>query len=221
MAGVYAIVNIWNGNQYIGSSIHPERRKIEHFGDLRRGKHHSVYLQRSFNKYGESAFAFRVLLYCEEKDLFYYEQSLIDLRTPAYNVYPCVDGPRGFRHSQESRRKMSEARKGRPSGNKGKRASEESKRKMREAQKNRPPISEETRRKKSESAKRRLPHSPEARAKMKEAWKHRAPASVESRRKMSESQKGRRHSEETKRKMSEAQRQCWARRREHIAEAGQ
>ena len=78
--------------------------------------------------------------------------------------------------------------------------SEEVRRKMSEARKN---VSEETRRKIGEAAKGRK-HSVETRKKISEANKRRK-ISEETLRKMSEAKKGRRHSEDHKRKMSEAQ----------------
>lgn len=62
----------------------------------------------------------------------------------------------GKKHSEESRKKMSDAKKGRIPWNKGKKASEESRKKMSEAKKGKPSsfkgkkMSEETRRKLSE-----------------------------------------------------------------------
>ena len=61
---------------------------------------------------------------------------------------------KGKKESEETRRKKSEARKGRPPNNKGKKASEETRRKMSEAHKN---ISDETRSKMSDANKGRIP----------------------------------------------------------------
>ena len=92
-------------------------------------------------------------------------------------------GARGWHHSEETKRRMSESHRGR-------RHSEDAKRRLSEASKNRPPASEETKRKMSES--------------LKAAWKRRKEAcpiipvwnrgrtgvySEETLRKMSESQK--------------------------------
>ena len=74
----------------------------------------------------------------------------------------------GKHTSEETRKKQSNAKKGKPSGRKGKTLSEETKLKMSNSQKNRSPITEETRLKMSLShtgSKR----SEEVRQKMKEA----------------------------------------------------
>ena len=58
---IYKIINKENNKFYIGSSFNIEKRKNAHFNALRNGKHHSIYLQRAYNKYGEKAFVFTVV----------------------------------------------------------------------------------------------------------------------------------------------------------------
>jgi hypothetical protein len=101
----------------------------------------------------------------------------------------------GKPHSEEIKRKMSEAQK-------GKIVSEETRRKLSEIKKGKFP-SEETRRKISEAhrARPRKPHSEETRRKISEAHKGKI-VSEETRRKMSEANRARTHSEETRKKMS-------------------
>jgi group I intron endonuclease len=55
---VYAIKNIVTGQSYVGSTNSWRHRKAGHLHMLRKGKHHSVWLQRSWNKYGPDAFIF-------------------------------------------------------------------------------------------------------------------------------------------------------------------
>lgn len=58
---IYKIINKENNKFYIGSSFNIEKRKNAHFNALRNGKHHSIHLQRAYNKYGEKAFVFTVV----------------------------------------------------------------------------------------------------------------------------------------------------------------
>jgi len=97
--------------------------------------------------------------------------------------------------------------------NTGREHTEEAKRKMSEAGKRRK-HTEETRRKLSEAAKRRK-HTEETKRKMSESHKGKKmpERSEEHRRKLSESGKRRKHTEETKRKMSESTRKEWAQRK--------
>ena len=121
------------------------------------------------------------------------------------------DGVSGAVVSDETRRKMSEALKGKPrskeirrkisEAHKGKTHSEKSRRNMSESQKGKT-ISEETKRKLSE-AKKGKTHSEETKRKLSEAKKGKT-FSEEHNRKLSESQKGKSRSEESKRKLSEA-----------------
>lgn len=61
MQGVYQISLTDDKRSYIGSSLNCERRIRHHFKDLRANRHYNSYLQRSFNKYGESAFSFDIV----------------------------------------------------------------------------------------------------------------------------------------------------------------
>lgn len=102
--------------------------------------------------------------------------------------------------SEDTKKKMSESHKGKPSNMSGKSHSEESKRKISIANSN---PSEDTRKKMSESAKNRYPISEKTRNKLKAARlgkKH----SEESKKKMGQAIKGIRLSDEHRKKLSEA-----------------
>jgi group I intron endonuclease len=62
--GIYAIRHVESGRMYIGSAKNIYDRWREHRSALRRGVHHSPYLQNAWNKYGEAAFVFEVLEHC-------------------------------------------------------------------------------------------------------------------------------------------------------------
>lgn len=61
VSGIYAIKNKVTGKYYIGCSKHCHKRWKQHKYSLVRGTHHSVKLQRSFNKYGLEAFEFSII----------------------------------------------------------------------------------------------------------------------------------------------------------------
>ena len=61
MMGVYKILNTVDNKFYIGSSINIQKRFKGHTSALNKGIHNNQYLQRAWNKYGESSFAFIVL----------------------------------------------------------------------------------------------------------------------------------------------------------------
>src|SRR5882672_11359281 len=76
--GVYLITNTVNGKVYVGSSCNTSRRRNKHKNDLQKGVHGNLRFQRAWNKYGASAFVFKVLLVCAKEYLLKWEQIAID-----------------------------------------------------------------------------------------------------------------------------------------------
>lgn len=85
-SGIYMIKNILNNNKYIGSTNNFKRRFNKHRSELRKNIHHSIHLQRAYNKYGEDKFIFVILEICEpvHDTLLMLEQKYLDLQ-PEYN----------------------------------------------------------------------------------------------------------------------------------------
>lgn len=54
-AGVYLISNNVNGKCYVGSTVHLDQRRREHFSRLANNKHVNAHLQNAYNKYGREA----------------------------------------------------------------------------------------------------------------------------------------------------------------------
>lgn len=111
-SGIYQIRNIVNDKVYIGSAIYLKGRKNIHLYHLRNNKHHSQYLQKSFNKYGEENFVFEVLEFVESKEnLIEREQFYIDTLNPDYNICKTAGSRLGTTHSIEVKRHLSVIRK--------------------------------------------------------------------------------------------------------------
>jgi group I intron endonuclease len=210
--GVYQIQNVVNGKRYIGSATQSfNTRWSHHRGMLRRGVHDNQHLQRAFFKYGEESLQFSILEVVERpEECISREQHYLDEFRPEYNISPTAGNCLGVRHSDETRKKHSERRKGRP-------LPEETRAKLSALKKGRP-LSEECRAASAAArfgSKRRLgkKHSEEARAKMSAS--HTGvpcgPFSAEHRVKLSEAAKNR--SEETRHKLSEAAKKQWAAKR--------
>lgn len=160
VSGIYQITNRITGKIYIGSSVDIGRRIYLHKWSLRTKRHHSIHLQRSWDRHGENAFEFRLLQTCPANKLQRVEQEYLDEMKPykrdiGYNVCNRSDSSRGVvmppefgrkiskaktgkkinrvlpgktgkdhhfygrRHSEESKKKMSESRKGTPAWNRG------------------------------------------------------------------------------------------------------
>lgn len=73
-SGVYEIRSSVSGKRYIGSSVNIDARIYEHKRLLKKSQHHSIALQRAWEKYGPGAFIASILCECEPKYLFHMEQ---------------------------------------------------------------------------------------------------------------------------------------------------
>lgn len=116
-AGVYTILNLVTGRVYIGSSVNVAHRWHEHLSHLRLGTHHNAVFQADWIRYGASSFSWTVVEECETRlDAIRAEQKHIDSTPDLYNAARRAgSGPRdGFRHTEESKHKMSAALKGKP-----------------------------------------------------------------------------------------------------------
>ena len=100
--GIYKILNKLNGKYYVGSSKdifgNPDGRWNKHRQALRSQKHHSDYLQRAWNKYGEEAFELKVVEELNENELKIVEQKYLDIakleREKCYNASFVATGGR-------------------------------------------------------------------------------------------------------------------------------
>jgi len=112
-SGIYHIVNIINGKEYIGSSINTRKRKNRHFSELRRGLHKNRKLQNSFNKYGESGFTYDMLEIVENHDLLIErEQHYLDTRGPILNINKIANSSLGVKRSEETKERIRQANLG-------------------------------------------------------------------------------------------------------------
>ena len=131
MGGIYAIINRVNGKCYIGSSNVIRKRLNSHRRQLETGKHPNIILQSSWNKYGESSFIFDIFEPILNRELLLQrEQFWFDTIKPSFNILKFASGRKGHKQSKETiERRMASIR--------GKPQSEESKRRKSEAQKGR------------------------------------------------------------------------------------
>lgn len=113
-AGIYQIRNLATGDLYIGSTgIGFSARWAVHKRQLMSGQHHSIILQRAWNKYGSDSFAFEILLFCDPEDCLLFEQMALDTIQPCYNVSLVAASPMlGRRHSDQSKQRISRSLSG-------------------------------------------------------------------------------------------------------------
>lgn len=135
--GIYVIRNLKTGNVYVGSSDNIERRVRAHMNLLARGRHHSIKLQRAWDKHGSELFAFETLeVVADVERLIEREQEYIDsmgaFGMGGYNMIPNAGSTRGVKrppmsaeqrakiaatntgrtHTEESKQKISKANRG-------------------------------------------------------------------------------------------------------------
>lgn len=116
-SGIYIIICMTSLKMYIGSSYNLAGRFSEHRGELRRGAHPNLHLQRAWTKYGEQAFVFGVLEYCLTEDLVSKEQEYLDKYKPyeksaGFNLSHSSEGTRGVQITDEHKENLRQLRLG-------------------------------------------------------------------------------------------------------------
>lgn len=210
--GIYLITNLSNGKVWVGQAQGKggvEGRLQGHLKRFRSGKN-SRHLQEAWDLYGPDSFKFETLLLCPKEQCDYWENYFIEVfqswkRDKGYNLKRLARGPgsmseetklkissarKGIKYSEETRRRMADAKR-------GKKQSSETKEKISKANSN---PSEETLKKRSEAAKNR---SPETLEKLRRARLGKT-MSEETRRRISDSLMGHSVSDDTRIKISES-----------------
>lgn len=99
--GIYKITNKKSGKFYIGSSDDLNKRKYDHFYELRNGTHINTHLKNAYNKDGEENFIFEVIEECGSDELLIREQYYLDTLKPfrenGYNIATTVGGGNIFK----------------------------------------------------------------------------------------------------------------------------
>jgi len=107
-SAIYRIRHIKSNKVYIGSAVDAYNRWSVHLSFLKRNKHHSILLQRAWNKYGGDQFRFEIIEFVKNKNnLIKREQYWMDKYEAAnpqkgYNITPTAGSQLGFHPSKES-----------------------------------------------------------------------------------------------------------------------
>jgi len=116
ISGVYCIEFIPTGRKYIGSSHKVLTRLRSHKSLLARGNHPNPILQAYYNKYGASSFSVSVIEeVCDINQLLTREQYWINiLNTVAagFNILPETGSSRGWKATEEQKKRRSERVRG-------------------------------------------------------------------------------------------------------------
>lgn len=106
---LYELVNKITKYGYIGITVRqPKKRWQEHIYELRGNRHGNARLQNAFNKYGESAFEFKVInTYNYLEELNKAEKEILEKeKNRLYNIAP---GGNAYFHYLENKEKISKA----------------------------------------------------------------------------------------------------------------
>jgi len=111
--GIYTISNNIDGKMYIGKAVNIHTRMSQHRLYLKKNKHSNEHLQRAWNKYGESAFKFELLVKCEEEHLYseeHYWCNMLNVHNEeiGYNIVKFAGRTDGYKHDEVTKKKMSE-----------------------------------------------------------------------------------------------------------------
>lgn len=109
LQGIYQIRNVLTDDIYIGSTLNFAQRKRQHLASLRKNIHHSIILQRAWNKYGEENFDICFIQQTNEANLLYVEQSYLNLLCPKYNILNIAGSTKGRKHTEKAKLAISKA----------------------------------------------------------------------------------------------------------------
>ena len=111
LSGVYRIQIA--GSVYYGSSLDIYSRKRNHLCKLRAGNHRNKRLQRCFDKYGESALSFNIVIVCDKDSVLDEEQKYLDENIGndnCLNFCRSASAPMsGIKFSNEHKKNMSDS----------------------------------------------------------------------------------------------------------------
>ena len=146
-SGVYKITNLLNNKCYVGSAVSKTKKDNRLYVRFRNHFFNSAeafVIREAILKYGVDNFSFEILEFTDLNSTRDRETHYIQTLTPEYNVLKFADSSLGFKHSEETKRKMkeiySDERRQRIGNlNKGREFSEEHRKKLSEAANNKTP----------------------------------------------------------------------------------
>ena len=121
-SGIYCFENKVNNKKYVGQAVNIEKRMKEHIRHLKKNKDFCSLFQKAWNKYGEESFYCYIIEKCPVEELNIKEIYYIDLldSLSSKNGYNILIGGnesfRGYKHSEETKRKMRISHGGNPDG---------------------------------------------------------------------------------------------------------
>jgi group I intron endonuclease len=110
--GIYLLTNKLTSDIYIGQSIDISKRFQNYFNLSYIKSKDSFKISRALIKYGYSNFSVTILEYCDKSNLLVREQYYFDKLNPQYNILKIAGSSLDFKHSEETKAKISKSLKG-------------------------------------------------------------------------------------------------------------
>ena len=110
-SGIYGIYCKTNNKIYVGSAISFSARLTRHLYHLKHNTHHSIKLQRAFNKHGINDFEFLILEFTDTFNLLekeFYWINYLDSYTNGFNCTDVCKKPKSFKLKSEQIQKRIE-----------------------------------------------------------------------------------------------------------------
>jgi group I intron endonuclease len=111
-SGIYMLTNKLTNGIYIGQSVDISKRFRNYFNLSYIKSKDSFIISRALIKYGYSNFSVTILEYCDKSDLIIREQYYLNKLNPQYNILKIAGSSQGFKHSEETKTKISKSLKG-------------------------------------------------------------------------------------------------------------
>jgi len=136
---IYKATNKINGKMYIGQTVGSLNRRIVNHISKSLSKKDNFYFHGAIRKYGKENFVWEIIAKCNSlEELNKTEVEMIEKYNAFGDGYNLTEGGEGiakFKHTDESRKKMSEARKGEKNHMYGRPQTDEAKKKISESHK--------------------------------------------------------------------------------------
>ncbi len=111
-SGIYMLTNKLTNDIYIGQSVDISKRFRNYFNLSYIKSKGSFIISRALIKYEYSNFSVTILEYCDKYDLIIREQYYFNKLNPQYNILKISGSSRDFKHSEETKTKISKSLKG-------------------------------------------------------------------------------------------------------------
>lgn len=111
-SGIYMLTNKLTNDIYIGQSKNISNRFKNYFNISYIKSKKGFIINRALIKYGYSNFSLTILEYCDKSNLLIREQYYFDKLNPQYNILKTAGSSQGFKHSDNTKTKISKSLKG-------------------------------------------------------------------------------------------------------------